>query len=106
MDPKPLSWEDIPEDNPIPLLSRRRFKGERMMLASVVLKKGCHVHTHQHDNEQIACVMRGQALFGPGEVLHLPSNLPHSVVALEDTRILDLFSPPTDQMGVDDQGRG
>ena len=29
-----------------------------------------------------------------GEVLHLPSNLPHKVQALEDSLALDVFSPP------------
>ena len=36
-----------------------------------------------------------------GEVLHLPSELPHSCRALEDTLILDLFSPPSATTGVD-----
>jgi hypothetical protein len=37
-----------------------------------------------------------------GEVLHLPSNLPHAVEALEETHILDMLSPPG-PMGVDSQ---
>ncbi len=28
-----------------------------------------------------------------GEVLHIPSNVPHAAVALEDTLDLDIFSP-------------
>ena len=28
-----------------------------------------------------------------GEVLHIPSQVPHSAVALEDTLDLDIFSP-------------
>jgi quercetin dioxygenase-like cupin family protein len=28
-----------------------------------------------------------------GEVLHIPSNLPHRAMALEDTLDLDVFSP-------------
>jgi len=28
-----------------------------------------------------------------GEVLHIPSNVPHRAVALEDTLDLDIFSP-------------
>jgi quercetin dioxygenase-like cupin family protein len=36
-----------------------------------------------------------------GEVLHLPSNVPHSCRALEDTEILDLFSPISERTGVD-----
>jgi quercetin dioxygenase-like cupin family protein len=29
-----------------------------------------------------------------GEVLHIPSNVVHSAIALEDTVDLDIFSPP------------
>ena len=29
-----------------------------------------------------------------GEVLHIPSNLPHKAEALEDTLDVDVFSPP------------
>ena len=36
-----------------------------------------------------------------GDVLHLPSNVPHSCKALEDTEILDLFSPVSEKTGVD-----
>ena len=37
-----------------------------------------------------------------GEVLHLPSNLPHEIEALEETMILDMLAPPG-PMGVDRQ---
>ena len=38
---------------------------------------------------------------GPGEVLHLPSNCPHSAEALEETVVLDIFSPPSERTGID-----
>jgi quercetin dioxygenase-like cupin family protein len=31
---------------------------------------------------------------GPGEVAHLPPNVPHGAVALEDSVTLEIFSPP------------
>jgi quercetin dioxygenase-like cupin family protein len=38
-----------------------------------------------------------------GEVLHIPSNVPHRAVALEDTLDLDIFSPiRTDWLTKDD----
>ncbi|MBL9140652.1 MAG: hypothetical protein JNK53_02190 [Phycisphaerae bacterium] len=40
-----------------------------------------------------------------GEVLVLPSEVLHSCVALEDSLILDLFSPPSERTGVDEAGR-
>jgi quercetin dioxygenase-like cupin family protein len=117
MQAKLYCWDELEGDNPIRLLHRKRISGEKMMLAMVTLDKGCRVETHRHDNEQFACVMSGRAMFGigekgspdfrevevkAGEVLHLPSNVHHSVDAPEETHILDLLSPPG-AMGVDSQ---
>ena len=89
-----------------PLISRSLITGERAMLAHVYLKKGALVPMHSHDNEQITYVLEGALKFrigddGPqdlvvrsGEVLHLPSNVPHEAVALEDTIDVDVFTPP------------
>ncbi len=109
-------WSDLPTDRPMPLLERRRIIGERMMISQVLLEKGCMVPSHAHENEQFACVVRGRIRFGlgvegspehqqieltGGEVLHLPSNVPHSAEALDETLILDLFSPPSERTGID-----
>ena len=117
MEPKLYCWDEVEGDNPIQLLHRKRITGDRIMLAKVTLEKGCRVETHRHENEQFACVMSGRAVFGigeeespdfrtvevtGGEVLHLPSNVFHSVDALEETHILDLLSPPG-AMGIDSQ---
>ncbi len=108
-------WEDVPLDNPIPLLHRKRVTGEKILVANVFLTKGCRVDLHHHESEQIAYVISGHVRWGigapgtpdrrefesrGGEVLVLPSNLPHEVEALEDTNILDMLSPPG-PMGVD-----
>lgn len=76
------------------------------MLAHVYLKKGAVVPMHSHDNEQLTYVVDGALKFrigngGPdalivrsGEILHLPSNVPHEAEALEDTLDVDVFTPP------------
>jgi len=88
------------------LLSRRLITGDRMMLAHVYLKKGCVVPRHAHENEQLTYILEGALKFfvgnegeeevvvRAGEVLHLPSNVPHEAHALEDTLDVDVFSPP------------
>jgi quercetin dioxygenase-like cupin family protein len=64
------------------------------------------VPQHQHENEQLTYVLEGALRFwiganreqqldvNAGEVLHLPSNVPHEALALEDTLDVDVFSPP------------
>ncbi len=99
-------WDDLPKENLNPLLDRRLITGERMMLAHVYLKKGCVVPRHSHENEQLTYVLEGalhfwlgedeseEVVVRAGEVLTIPSNLPHKALALEDTLDVDVFSPP------------
>ena len=99
-------WEDMPREKVTDMLERRLITGERMMLAHVYLKKGCAVPRHAHENEQISYILEGALRFwlgedeaeelvvGAGEVLHIPSNVPHKAIALEDTLDVDVFSPP------------
>ena len=109
-------WDDLEIDRPIALLTRKRIIGEQMMISQVHLEKGFAVASHAHENEQFACVVSGRIRFGigdenssdyeqvelvAGEVLHLPSNVIHSAEAVEDTVILDLFSPPSEKTGID-----
>jgi len=99
-------WEDLPKEKLNDLLDRRLVTGERIMLAHVYLKKGCVVPRHSHENEQLTYVLEGALHFWlgengereqvvrAGEVLVIPSNLPHKAEALEDTLDVDVFAPP------------
>ena len=70
------------------------------------LDKGAEVPRHSHENEQITYILEGALLFKlgangerevmvrAGEVLVIPSYLPHSALALEDTLDVDVFNPP------------
>ncbi|MGK2962446.1 MAG: cupin domain-containing protein [Gemmatimonadaceae bacterium] len=99
-------WDDMPKERVTDKLERRLVTGDRMMLAHVYLKKGCVVPKHSHQNEQLTYILEGALRFklgeaqdveltvNAGEVLHIPSNLPHEAEALEDTLDVDVFSPP------------
>jgi quercetin dioxygenase-like cupin family protein len=99
-------WSDLPREELSDLLGRRLVTGERAMLAHVYLKKGCIVPKHEHENEQFTYILEGvlkfwlgedgerELLVRAGEVLHIPSHVPHKAEALEDTLDLDVFSPP------------
>ena len=99
-------WRDMPLEQVSERLSRRLVTGSRMMLAQVRLAKGCIVPRHTHEHEQITHVLDGALRFwigedesqtlvvSAGEVLHIPSHVPHKAEALEDTVVADSFSPP------------
>jgi quercetin dioxygenase-like cupin family protein len=96
-----MEWEQVTDK-----LDRKLITGDRMMIAHVFLKKGCVVPKHSHENEQLTYILEGALHFklgddqreevtvSAGEVLHIPSNLPHEARALEDTLDVDVFSPP------------
>jgi len=99
-------WDDLPREELNPLLGRRLITGGDMMIAQVYLRKGCVVPKHEHHNEQLTYILEGTLRFwlgedgvevvdvSAGEVLHLPSNLPHRAEALEATLDVDIFAPP------------
>jgi quercetin dioxygenase-like cupin family protein len=99
-------WDQVQREDLHELLSRRLITGDQLMLAQVYLKKGCVVPKHSHVNEQFTYIVEGALRFlvgddggeeivvHAGEVLHLPSNVPHEAHALEDTLDVDVFYPP------------
>src|SRR5437764_12865127 len=108
-----VPWHTIPLEELNPLLQRQFVVGQEIMLARVLLKKGCVVPEHSHHNEQLTYILDGALKFWidgreivvhAGEVLCIPSNMPHKAEAMEDTVDLDIFSPPrADWIGKTDQ---
>lgn len=98
-----IPWNTIPLEDLNPLLQRQFVVGQEIMLARVLLKKGCIVPEHSHPNEQLTYILEGTLKFwidskeiivNAGETLCIPSNMPHKAEALEDTVDLDIFAPP------------
>jgi quercetin dioxygenase-like cupin family protein len=99
-------WEDLPKERLKQDLERRLISTERLMLAHVYLEQGCVVPQHSHENEQLTYILEGLLRFrlggdesdvldvAAGEVLHIPSNMPHAAEALETTLDVDIFCPP------------
>jgi len=97
------SWGSIPLEELNPLLQRQFVVGQEIMLARVLLKKGCIVPEHSHHNEQLTYIIEGALKFwidgkeivvNAGETLCIPSNMPHKAEAMVDTVDLDIFAPP------------
>jgi len=97
------AWNSVAIEDVNPLLGRQLVVGANIMLARVLLKKGCVVPEHCHPNEQVTFILEGALKFwiqgevivvNAGEVLTIPSNVPHKAEALADTVDLDVFNPP------------
>ncbi len=96
------NWASIDKERLNSLLVRQMIHGEKMTLARIELGRGCVVPEHAHANEQISVVLEGKVRFHiedgdltlePGDVLHIPSQAPHAVTALEASVVMDVFSP-------------
>jgi len=101
--PKYVAWKDVEREQLNPLIEREMVVGNKIMLARVLLKKGAHVPQHSHHNEQVTYILEGALKFAidgkeiivrAGEVLCIPSNMPHEAWALEETVDVDVFDPP------------
>jgi quercetin dioxygenase-like cupin family protein len=100
---KHIAWKNVEREELNPLIGREMVVGNKIMLARVLMKKGAHVPMHQHHNEQVTYILEGALKFAidgkeivvrAGEVLCIPSNMPHEAWAVEDTLDLDVFDPP------------
>lgn len=101
-----LNWDKVPQEEVNPSMKRRIITGEKMMIARMNFKDGFVVPLHQHVHEQITQVVSGKMRFwfgadkeqtmdlGPGDVVVIPSNVPHEALMIGDVVEIDSWSPP------------
>lgn len=94
--------KDIPSKEPIPGITGYYAHGDKHTFGYVEIKKGTVIPEHHHLHEQITYVIEGQlnmTIAGqpcpltPGMYHIIPSNTPHSAVAVTDCKLIDTFSP-------------
>lgn len=97
-----LAWDTVKKEILNEKMSRRVVSGEKLMVAKICVSKGCLVPVHHHESEQISIILQGamkyevegrELMARAGEVLVIPSNVPHGSLATEDTIAFDVFSP-------------
>lgn len=76
--------------------------GERTLLAEVRLARGAVIPEHRHPQEQTGYLVAGRLEFAiagecliaePGSSWSLAADLPHGASALEDSVVIEVFSP-------------
>ena len=97
-----LSWKSKEVEKLSDSLSRQAVYGEKGTLAQMFIKRGGGAARHSHINEEYSSVISGavkyvfddrEVVVNAGEVLVVPPNVPHAIIALEDTVDLIFFSP-------------
>ena len=95
-------WNQIPAEQLNPLVTRKVIHTTAMTIARLTIAKGAVVPAHHHIHEQCAMVEKGalkfnldgqEILVSAGQALAIPSEVPHGVEAMEDTVVMDLFTP-------------
>jgi len=101
-----LNWETVPVEVVTPSMSRQIVWGEKLMIARIQFKDGFLVPLHFHVHEQVTQVISGKMRFwfgenkeetmdlGPGDVIVIPSNLPHEALMIGDVIEVDTWAPP------------
>jgi len=96
-------WDELAREPVTGQIERKIVTGDKVMVAHIWLEKGAVVPRHFHEAEQLSWTFSGSLEFRfdngsrvvarPGDILVIPSNVPHEAVALEDTYEMDTFSP-------------
>jgi quercetin dioxygenase-like cupin family protein len=95
-------FDDLLSQQVAPGVSRRYLTAERTTIARFHLSRGAVVPAHSHEHEQVSYVVSGalrfvvggeEMLVRAGEALQIPSWAEHRVEVLEDTEVIDVFSP-------------
>ncbi len=99
------AWSEVPAEQLNPSMLRRMVHGDRILVADMQFRSGFVVPLHHHVNEQVTLVKSGLIRFRlgadrgqvidvhPGEVLVIPSNVPHEAEMIGDVEEMDVFTP-------------
>lgn len=100
-----INWDEIELEVVNPKMRRRIVTGDRMTVARIYFDDGFLVPLHSHENEQVTQVISGRMRFrfgedrseeivaGPGDVLVIPSHVPHEALCIGAVEEMDMWSP-------------
>jgi quercetin dioxygenase-like cupin family protein len=95
-------WDEVRAERVSPHVLRRYISTDRLTVAQFHLDGGGVVPRHSHENDQITCVLSGALRFTwpggtadvrAGETARIPAHVEHAVEVLEDSIVIDVFTP-------------
>ena len=101
-----LNWDSVPVEIVNSFMSRQIVSGEKLMIARIRFKDGFIVPLHSHVHEQVTQVISGTMRFwfgenkeqmmdlNAGDVVVIPSNLPHEALIIGEVEEVDTWAPP------------
>ena len=100
---KLYNWNEVAVQELDNGITRQMITAGNMMLAQIFVPKGVSFPAHRISSEQITIYVKGGAVYQSeqsrieareGDILHIPAGVQHSDQVVEDTVVLDVFSPP------------
>ena len=100
---KLYNWNDVAVQQLDNGITRQMITAGNMMLAQIFVPKGVSFPAHRISSEQIPIYLKGGAVYQSeqsrieareGDILYIPAGVEHSDQVVEDTVVLDVFSPP------------
>lgn len=97
-----MNLSSIPSKEIMPGYHGRMVHADKMSIAFWEVEKDAKVPEHSHIHEQIMHVLEGEfeftlngetKIYKPGDLVVIPSQVPHGGKALTPCRLLDVFSP-------------
>jgi quercetin dioxygenase-like cupin family protein len=101
-----INWDEVPVEEVNSSMSRKIVWGEKLMIARIKFKNGFVVPLHHHIHEQVTQVISGKMRFwfgankeqtmdlNPGDVVVIPSDLPHEALMIGEVEEIDTWAPP------------
>lgn len=99
----PVRFPDPPSVSPEPGLRRKVLSwSPALMLVHNTMEKGWVGARHSHPHEQVIYILKGKIRFtvehttfdlNPGDSFLCPGGKEHEASALEDSEVLDVFTP-------------
>jgi mannose-6-phosphate isomerase-like protein (cupin superfamily) len=101
---KAVRWEEIPEEDVRPGVTRRGIGTRDVLLVMNECRPGMDLRPHSHDFDQLALIISGEAIYhvgddhndvGPGSVMLVPAGVEHYIepTGSEPVLNLDVFAP-------------
>ncbi len=111
-----VSEQENPWIEIVPGIKRRTITaGAAMYQMRAELAAGSRLPEHAHPQEQIAHVIKGRLKLtvagvphelAAGDAVYIATNVPHSGETIEETTVIDTFSPPRDDyLALDEKAR-
>lgn len=105
-------WDTVAVEQLTEKIKRRMIVGTKEMLVRWEFIKGATAARHSHPHEQIVVMVHGklrltvgdvETVMGSDDIVVIPPNIPHEAHALEDTVVIDIFSPPREDFLTSDK---